>query len=141
MPRPLPLAGVDMETSCWLSRSIACRDCGRLGEAENRTHGAAGARRGTGSSDLMDDGHQVRRRIHRSHVRDHQRDVARAQGQAKAKAEGRYKGRPEDTNRNEGIAGMLASGASWSRIQGVTGASRTTIAKIAKRRLAGALAG
>ena len=64
-----------------------------------------------------------------------------AQGQAKAKAEGRYKGRPEDTNRNEGIAGMLASGASWSRIQGVTGASLATIAKIAKRRPAGALAG
>lgn len=56
-----------------------------------------------------------------------------AQGQAKAKADGRYKGRPEDTERNSGIAAMLASGASWSAIQSATGCSRATIAKIAKR--------
>jgi DNA invertase Pin-like site-specific DNA recombinase len=56
-----------------------------------------------------------------------------AQGQAKAKAEGRYKGRPEDTDRNDGIAGMLAAGQSWGAIQAVTGCSRATIAKIAKR--------
>jgi DNA invertase Pin-like site-specific DNA recombinase len=56
-----------------------------------------------------------------------------AQGQAKAKAEGRYKGRPEDTGRNEGIAGMLAAGQTWDAIQNVTGCSRATIAKIAKR--------
>src|ERR1700761_1781061 len=53
-----------------------------------------------------------------------------AQGQAKAKAEGRYKGRPEDTERNAGIASMLAAGMSWTRIQGTTGASRATVAKI-----------
>src|SRR6266478_10099416 len=53
-----------------------------------------------------------------------------AQGQAKAKAEGRYKGRPEDAERNEGIAHLLASGQSWSAIQSVTGCSRATIAKI-----------
>jgi len=52
-----------------------------------------------------------------------------AQGQAKAKAEGRYKGRPEDTDRNDGIARMLAGGQSWS----VTGCSRATISKLAKR--------
>jgi DNA invertase Pin-like site-specific DNA recombinase len=56
-----------------------------------------------------------------------------AQGQAKAKAEGRYEGRPEDTGRNEGIAGMLAAGQTWRAIQNVTGCSRATIAKIAKR--------
>ena len=56
-----------------------------------------------------------------------------AQGQAKAKAESRYKGRPEDTGRNEGIAGMLAAGQSWGAIQNITGCSRATIAKIAKR--------
>jgi DNA invertase Pin-like site-specific DNA recombinase len=56
-----------------------------------------------------------------------------AQGQAKAKAEGRYKGRPEDTERNESIARMLAVGQSWSAIQRATGCSRATIAKIAKR--------
>jgi len=38
-----------------------------------------------------------------------------AQGQAKAKAEGRYKGRPEDTDRNEGIARMLVAGQLCSR--------------------------
>jgi DNA invertase Pin-like site-specific DNA recombinase len=56
-----------------------------------------------------------------------------AQGQAKAKAEGRYKGRPEDTERNEGIARMLVFGQSWSAIQKATGCSRATIAKVAKR--------
>jgi DNA invertase Pin-like site-specific DNA recombinase len=61
-----------------------------------------------------------------------------AQGQAKAKAEGRYKGRPEDAERNAGIGGMLASGASWGSIQAATGCSRATIAKIAKRSKAAA---
>jgi len=57
-----------------------------------------------------------------------------AQGQARAKAEGKYRGRPEDTKRNAGIAAMLAHGKSWSSIQDVTGASRATVAKIAKRK-------
>jgi DNA invertase Pin-like site-specific DNA recombinase len=56
-----------------------------------------------------------------------------AQGQAKAKAEGRYKGRPEDTERNAGIARMIGAGQSWGAIQRATGCSRATIAKIAKR--------
>ncbi len=56
-----------------------------------------------------------------------------AQGQATAKAEGRYKGRPEDTERNAGIAAMLTDGKSWNAIQAVTGCSRATIAKLAKR--------
>ena len=56
-----------------------------------------------------------------------------AQGQAKAKAEGLYKGRPEDTERNDGIARMIAAGQSWSTIQAATGCSRATVAKIAKR--------
>jgi DNA invertase Pin-like site-specific DNA recombinase len=56
-----------------------------------------------------------------------------AQGQAKAKLEGKYRGRPEDTDRNAGIAGMLRSGMSWTAIQGATGCSRATIAKVAKR--------
>jgi DNA invertase Pin-like site-specific DNA recombinase len=58
-----------------------------------------------------------------------------AQGIAKAKAEGVYRGRPEDTDRNDGIAGMLKSGMSWSAIQAATGCSRATVAKVAKRRL------
>jgi DNA invertase Pin-like site-specific DNA recombinase len=56
-----------------------------------------------------------------------------AQGQAKAKAAGLYKGRAEDTERNAGIASMLAAGQSWRTIQAATGCSRATIAKIAKR--------
>src|SRR3982751_5448733 len=56
-----------------------------------------------------------------------------AQGQAKAKVEGRYKGRPEDTERNDGIASLLAEGRSWSFIQDMTGCSRATVAKVAKR--------
>jgi DNA invertase Pin-like site-specific DNA recombinase len=56
-----------------------------------------------------------------------------AQGQARAKAEGRYKGRPEDVERNAAIGRMLASKQSWGEIQSVTGCSRATIAKIAKR--------
>jgi DNA invertase Pin-like site-specific DNA recombinase len=47
-----------------------------------------------------------------------------ALGQAKAKAEGRYKGRPEDAERNDGIARMLAAGQSWGSIQSATGCSR-----------------
>jgi DNA invertase Pin-like site-specific DNA recombinase len=56
-----------------------------------------------------------------------------AQGQAKAKAAGLYKGRPEDTERNAGIASMIAAGQSWTMIQNATGCSRATIAKIAQR--------
>ena len=56
-----------------------------------------------------------------------------AQGQAKAMAEGKYKGRPEDTERNAGIASLLEEGRSWSFIQDMTGCSRATVAKIAKR--------
>src|SRR5882672_11467916 len=43
------------------------------------------------------------------------------QGQAKAKALGRYKGRPEDTERNDRIAAMLAAKQSWNTIQLFTG--------------------
>ncbi|MBR0880981.1 recombinase family protein [Bradyrhizobium liaoningense] len=55
------------------------------------------------------------------------------QGQAKAKAEGKYRGRPEDTKRNAGIASLLSEGRSWSFIQDMTGCSRATVAKVAKR--------
>jgi DNA invertase Pin-like site-specific DNA recombinase len=56
-----------------------------------------------------------------------------AHGVAKAKAAGAYRGRPEDTDRNAGIARMLRSGMSWTSIQAATGCSRATIAKVAKR--------
>jgi DNA invertase Pin-like site-specific DNA recombinase len=56
-----------------------------------------------------------------------------AQGIVKAKAAGAYRGRPEDTDRNAGIAGMLRSGMSWSAIQAAAGCSRATIAKVRAR--------
>jgi DNA invertase Pin-like site-specific DNA recombinase len=56
-----------------------------------------------------------------------------AQGIVKAKAQGLYRGRPEDTARNEGIAGMLKAGMSWSSIQAAVGCSRATVAKVAAR--------
>ena len=56
-----------------------------------------------------------------------------AQGIQKAKDDGAYRGRPENIDRNEGIAGMLRSGMSWTAIQAATGCSRATIAKVAKR--------
>jgi DNA invertase Pin-like site-specific DNA recombinase len=56
-----------------------------------------------------------------------------ANGVAKARLEGKYRGRPEDTDRNAGIAGMLRSGMSWSAIQAATGCSRATIAKVRAR--------
>jgi uncharacterized protein YerC len=46
---------------------------------------------------------------------------------------GQAKGRPEDTERNAGIASLLAEGRSWSFIQDMTGCSRATVAKVAKR--------
>jgi DNA invertase Pin-like site-specific DNA recombinase len=56
-----------------------------------------------------------------------------AQGIATARTNGRYKGRPEDAERNAAIMKMLASGQSWSSIVAGTGASRSTLAKLAKR--------
>ena len=55
------------------------------------------------------------------------------QGIAKAKSEGLYRGRPEDVDRNAGIASLLKAGESWSAIERVFGCSRATIAKVAKR--------
>jgi DNA invertase Pin-like site-specific DNA recombinase len=50
--------------------------------------------------------------------------------QAYSRSDGR---RPEDTDRNAGIAGMLRSGMSWTAIQAAASCSRATIAKVAKR--------
>jgi len=56
-----------------------------------------------------------------------------AQGIARAKDEGRYRGRPEDAGRNAAILKMLKGGQSWSSIVAATGASRSTLARLAKR--------
>ncbi len=59
-----------------------------------------------------------------------------AEGIAKGKAAGLYRGRPEDVNRNAGIAAMLRARESWSVIERAFGCSRATIAKVAKRNAA-----
>jgi DNA invertase Pin-like site-specific DNA recombinase len=59
-----------------------------------------------------------------------------AEGITRAKSAGRYRGRPEDTERNATIAGLLNKGVSWSQIQAATGCGRELVAKIAKRRRA-----
>ena len=56
-----------------------------------------------------------------------------AQGIAKAKERGAYRGRPEDTERNKAIMAMLRSGQSWGSIVAATGASRSTLSRLAKR--------
>lgn len=55
------------------------------------------------------------------------------QGIEKAKAEGVYRGRPEDSERLDQIADLLAEGKPWSAVMRLTGASRATVAKAAKR--------
>lgn len=57
-----------------------------------------------------------------------------AQGIAKAKSEGKYAGRPEDRERNAAIIAMLDSGQSWNTIVNATGCSRSTLARLAKRK-------
>ena len=59
-----------------------------------------------------------------------------AQGIAKRKAAGGYRGRKEDTARNAAIVKMLESGQSWSSIVAATGASRSTLSRLAKRKAA-----
>ena len=56
-----------------------------------------------------------------------------AQGQAKAKLDGRYRGRGENMKRNNLIGSMLNAGLTYTQIEEATGASRPTIAKVAKR--------
>jgi len=57
----------------------------------------------------------------------------RAQRIARGQAAGLYRGRPEDVDRNAGIAAMLRAGESWTAVQKAFGCSRATVAKIAKR--------
>jgi DNA invertase Pin-like site-specific DNA recombinase len=60
-------------------------------------------------------------------------DAGRLKARRRPRPKVDTRGGPEDTGRNEGIAGMLAAGQSWGAIQNITGCSRATIAKIAKR--------
>lgn len=110
--RQVKVVALDLPTS-WISASPSDQFTGRMFEALNG---------------LMLD---VLAAVARKDYDDRRR--RQAQGQAKAKAEGRYRGRAEDVKRNAGIAKMLQAGVSWTQIQNATGASRATIAKIAKR--------
>lgn len=56
------------------------------------------------------------------------------QGIEKAKADGAYRGRPEDAKRNAAIVDMLRGGQSWNSIIAATGCSRSTLARLAKRK-------
>lgn len=55
------------------------------------------------------------------------------QGIASAKERGAYRGRPEDTKRLGRIGQLLDEGKSWATVMEITGASRATVAKAAKR--------
>ena len=107
------VVALDLPTSWTMAAKIADEFTGRMFEAINNM--------------LLDMLAAVARKDYDDRCR------RQAQGQAKAKAEGKYKGRAEDVERNAGIARMLATGQSWGMIQSVTGCSRATISKIAKR--------
>ncbi|MGJ4950030.1 recombinase family protein [Bradyrhizobium sp. HKCCYLS20291] len=113
MTRRLRVVALDLPTSWMMATNTADEFTGRIFEAINAM--------------LLDMLAAVARKEYEERWR------RQAEGQARAKAEGRYKGRPENTERNIGIASMLAAGRSWTAIQQATGCSRTTIAKIAKR--------
>jgi len=55
------------------------------------------------------------------------------QGIEKAKAAGAYKGRPEDTEKNAALMGMLRKGQTWASIVAATGVSTSTLSRLAKR--------
>ncbi len=57
-----------------------------------------------------------------------------AQGIEAAKAQGAYRGRPEKVERNASIVKLLNDGQSWSTIIAATGASRSTLARLVKRK-------
>lgn len=63
-----------------------------------------------------------------------------AQGIAKAQQAGLYRGRRADTERHAAIAEMLDRGITWSSINTVTGASRSTIKRVVDSRKAQAAA-
>ncbi len=55
------------------------------------------------------------------------------EGIKKANAAGKYVGRPENEGRNAAIMSMLKKGQSWNSIVDATGASRSTLSRLAKR--------
>ncbi len=58
------------------------------------------------------------------------------QGIEKAKGQGLFKGRREDVKRNSAILGMLKGGQTWASIMDATGCSKSTLARLTKRKAA-----
>jgi DNA invertase Pin-like site-specific DNA recombinase len=56
-----------------------------------------------------------------------------AEGIAKRKSGNGYAGRPENIERNNAIAKLLAAGLTWSQVMATTKTSRATVAKVAGR--------
>ena len=63
-----------------------------------------------------------------------------AQGIAKAKEAGRYVGRPANLSLAKNIIEMLTKDMSWSQVCEITGASRSTLARVVKGKRAGSTA-
>ncbi|KQQ38301.1 resolvase [Rhizobium sp. Leaf306] len=55
------------------------------------------------------------------------------QGIEKAKAAGTYRGRPENKERNAALVSMLKKGQTWTSIVAATGASTSTLSRLAKK--------
>lgn len=71
--------------------------------------------------------------VARKDYEDRRRRQAQGIANAKAKDATKYRGRPEDEKRNAALMAMLRDGQPWSNIVSATGASRSTLAKLAKR--------
>lgn len=58
------------------------------------------------------------------------------QGIERAKGQGLFKGRRENIKRNEAILDLLNSGKTWASIMHATGCSKSTLARLTKRKAA-----
>ena len=58
------------------------------------------------------------------------------QGIEKAKGQGLFKGRRENVKRNDAILDLLRSGKTWASIMDATGCSKSTLARLTKRKAA-----
>lgn len=58
------------------------------------------------------------------------------QGIEQAKRQGLYKGRRENVKRNDAILDLLKSGKTWASIMDATGCSRSTLARLTRRKAA-----
>lgn len=71
--------------------------------------------------------------IARKDYLDRRRRAAQGVARAKAMNPEKYRGRPEDTERLARIGKLLKAGMSWADVMATASASRSTVAKVAKR--------